>query len=366
MHSFPPEIGGIEAHVYNISRELVKAGHEVTVVTTKKTLGQTEKYMDGIKVVRFWSLPTPWFSSVRIVPFFIPRLFFIDADIYHSHGYGSIHPLCTAIVSFLKRKPFIFTLHGYPKLKGLPGLLKSIYSQTAARLFLLLSRKVITVTEATIPDIEKEVSASKISTIPNGVDIDRFKAKTKISKTESNDIVYIGRFDPYKGIDTLIQSFAQVKKKVKNARLLIVGHDEGVRNDLQALADKLSAEVKFSEAGQNEMPDIYRNATVVVLPSKYEGLSLVLLEAISSERPMLSTPVGAAPELFNKVYGKNSKKLLFDIGDYNQLTKKLLYIMENKKEFDSICSNARENLKETYSWKSAAEKTLELYKEVLR
>ncbi|MFH1447973.1 MAG: glycosyltransferase family 4 protein [Candidatus Micrarchaeota archaeon] len=365
VHSFPPEIGGIEAHVSNLSKEMVKNGHEVTVITSSDGRSPNFEVIDGIRVFRYWSLRIPWFSSVRIIPFLFFRLLLTDGDIYHSHGYGSIQPFYTAIAAWLKRKPFIFTLHGYPKLRGTSAIMKWFYTNTIARIFLFLSRKVITVTRATIEDIARETDRKKICTIPNGVDLVKFKSKKGISKLEATDILYIGRFDAYKGIDTLIRAFAILRNRVPQARLRIIGHDEGIRGSLEAISKELGVDVCFEEVKPDDMAQVYSSALTVVLPSKYEGLSLVLLETISSERPMLSTPVGAAKELFEEIYKEEAQRMLFEVDDHIGLAEKLFDITQDRGRYEKLCSLARKRLQVAYSWEAASVKTIDLYTELM-
>ena len=366
VHAFPPDIGGIESHVFYLSREMVKNGHDVTVITTKTKGAGKNETVDGVKVIRYFALPLPIFSSVRFIPFLPLRLALMDADIYHSHGYGSTQPFFTSLAAFITNRPFIFTVHGYPKLKGFGGLMKWFYTNFPARVFLRIARKIITVTDATIPDIEPEVSKEKITTIPNGVDFEKFKPSKKLPALDSNVIAYIGRFDAYKGIDTLVRAFAIVKKKIPSAELRLIGRDEGIVNSLKKLAGELCVDIVFSEANPKEMPKIYARLSAVILPSKYEGLSLVLLEAIASGRPMLSTPVGASPKLFSEVYGSDAKKMLFEIENSCELAGKILNVLGNKKEFEEICARARKGLMASYSWEASAEKTLLVYEGALR
>ncbi len=365
VHAFPPDIGGIEAHVYHLSKEMAKKGHTVTVVTTKTNGAPGSDSFDGVKVIRYWAFSLPIFSSVRFIPFLPLRLAFMDADIYHSHGYGSTQPFFTSLAAFITRRPFIFTIHGYPKLKGLGGVFKWLYTNVPARVFLRIARKAITVTDATMPDIAGEIPKEKIVTIPNGVDFSRFAPRTPLSSLKTDTIAYIGRFDAYKGIETLIRAFAIVKKKRPGSKLKLIGKDEGIADSLKRLASGLKVEIEISGAKPEEMPKIYDSLSAVVLPSKYEGLSLVLLEAIASGRPMLSTPVGAAPKLFEEVYRKDAPKFLFEIDNHYELAGKILNVLENKKEFEAACSRAREELMKKYSWEVAATQTLKVYEEAL-
>ncbi|MFH0818061.1 MAG: glycosyltransferase family 4 protein [Candidatus Micrarchaeota archaeon] len=365
VHAFPPDIGGIEAHVFYLSKEMAKLGHDVTVITTKTRGANNNETVGGVKVIRYSALPLPIFSSVRFIPFLPLRLALIDADIYHSHGYGSTQPFFTSLAAHITNRPFVFTVHGYPKLKGFGGIMKWFYTNFPARVFFRIAKKIITVTDATIPDIEKEVSKEKIITIPNGVDFEKFKPSKKLSALDSNVIAYIGRFDAYKGIDTLICAFAIVQKNIPSAELRLIGRDEGIANSLKKLAGELGVTIQFSEANSEEMPKIYAGLSAVILPSKYEGLSLVLLEAIASGRPMLSTPVGASPKLFSEVYGSDAKKMLFEIGNPEELAGKILNVLGNKKKFEEICDRARKGLMASYSWGASAEKTILVYEGAL-
>lgn len=361
VHAFPPDIGGIESHVLNLSRELVKKGHDVTVVTSKTKGATANENIDGMQVIRYTSISLPLFSSVKIIPCLTPRLMLLDADVYHSHGYGSTQPFFTSLATLFKRKPFVFTLHGYPRLKGISGLFKWFYSNIPARVFLSIASAVITVTDATIPDIRREVDNKKIVSIPNGVDFSRFRPA---AGPQTKTIAYIGRFDAYKGIDTLIRSFSIIKKKHPDSKLVLIGKDEGVLASLRALASELNIDFEHIEAKPEQMPELYKQLSVVVLPSKYEGLSLVILETIASGRPMLSTPVGAAPTVFSQVYKEEAGKFLFDIEDHLQLADKLSDILANTQRYEKICAAARERLMQSYSWSSAAEKTIQVYEKV--
>lgn len=366
VHSYPPYIGGIENHCYNLAKESAKLGNSVKVITVAHPAANAHEESAGVEVGRYFSLNAPWFSSVRLIPFLALRLLFENADVYCSHGYGSLMPFCTAIAAFLKRKPFVFTLHGYPHQKGVGGLLQSFYKLFIASVFLRIARKIISVTDANLGEIMREADGRKIAIIGNGVDEEKFSCRKKISGLETQEIAYIGRLDKYKGIDSLIRAFAIVKKKMPNAKLRIVGNDEGIRKGLEALCVELgiASDVEFCEVPYEQMPEAYERASAIVLPSLYEGLSLVLLEAIAFERPMLATPVGAAPKLFSEVYERDAGRFIFNSD--GELAQKLIHVLENRNDYARIGARAREKLIKKYSWKEVARRTLEVYQDAAR
>ncbi|MFA6530926.1 MAG: glycosyltransferase family 4 protein [Candidatus Micrarchaeia archaeon] len=376
-HLFPPATGGIEHHTYEISKELASSGwnagrndakNEVTVFTSSVLNSKKEEMIEGFKVRRFFSINLPVFSSVRFAPMLFPALLFGDFDIYCSHGYGSFMPFFTSIAAWIRRKPFVFTLHGYPKLAGFSGFFQSIYKIFCASVFLRIASRVIVVSKASINDIAQEVDGRKIVYIPNGIEADEFGkndgGKPFGSFETKNKITYVGRLDEYKGVDVLIRAFAKIKKEYPKLDLVIAGRDEGIKKDLEALSTQTGANATFVDVPRSEIGRIYAESKAIVLPSKYEGFSLVWLEAIASGRPMFSTPVGDAEHLFSQVYGGNEAKFIF--GNEDELVQKLSYFLFNEKEFVPIVSKAQDICRKEYSWRKVAEQTMEVYKEVVK
>ncbi len=372
-HLFPPMQGGIEHHVYSLSNELARAGHEVIVYTTKvKGAGDDEKIgflgpggnpgediiTHSIRVRRFWSVGFPGFSSVRFSPGLFFALLQSDADVFAGHGYGSPMPFITSIAAFLKRKPFFFTLHGYPDLKGLGGIFQKLYKWFCASIFLRIAKKIIVVSKNSIPKIEKEIAKEKIIYVPNGVVMPRFFHHF----VAGTYITYIGRLDEYKGIDRLIRAYAHLGKKLQEAYpLRIVGPDEGIKQGLVELAKKEGIGIEFLEVPYSEISKIYNESACVVLPSHYEGFSLVWLEAMAAERPMFSTPVGDAEILFKAAYGTDASRFLFK--DEKELTQKLGAFLENPSAFKPAVERAHVYVEKTYSWPVIAQTTLQVYNE---
>ena len=352
VHLFPPAIGGVERHAYELCKNLQEMGESVIVHTTGKEEGK-----EPFRVKRHWGFRAPFFSSVVWVPFLSLRLMVEDTDIYASHGYGSLMPVCTAVAAMLKKKPFVFTMHGYPQLSGLGRVAQWIYRNTFARFVLWRAGKIIVVSRESKKFLEGQADKKKIVYIPNGVDPEAFACPPF---TEGEYLSYIGRLDKDKRIGMLINAVGKMKKKQK---VLVAGNDEGERPGLVSLAKNLGIEAEFTQATPEDVAKIYCYSKAVVLPSRYEGFSLVWLEAMAAGRPMFSTPVGQAPELFREVYGKDAEKLLFP--DEDALAERLEYFVGHEKEFLEIAERARKKVVEKYSWNAMAERTREAYLSVL-
>jgi len=359
-HLFPPATGGIEHHTYEISRELAALGDEVTVFTTAVEGAPKEESVQGFRVRRFFSINFPMFSSVRLPPALLFALLAGDFDVYCSHGYGSLMPFLTSIAALVRRKPFVFTLHGYPRLRGVSGLFQSFYRIFLASVFLRVAKKVIVVSRASVEDIKREVDGRKIVYIPNGIVAEDFSCD---SYRDKDAIAYVGRLDKYKGVDMLIRAYASLGKRHPGLKLRIVGRDEGIRKELEALADGLGVKIEFMDVPYSGIKKVYCSCKAIVLPSRYEGFSLVWLEAISSGRPMFSTPVGDARYLFGQVYGEDAEKFIFK--DEKELVERVSYFLGNQEKMEGVIRKAEYICKEEYSWKNIAAITSNVYKEVL-
>jgi glycosyltransferase involved in cell wall biosynthesis len=356
VHSFPPSSGGIEHHVYHLSRELHALGNEVVVITTRDEGTAGEEDFNGVKVKRFFSIDFPIFSSARLPLFAFFAMLRENPDVYASHGYGSIMPLFASIAALLNRKPFVFTLHGYPEVKGAKRVFYYFYKFFIASIFLRIAKKVIVVSKASIPIISKECDPKKIIYVPNGIE-DVFDCNLDYEK--KNKITYVGRLDEDKGVDVLIRAFAKIKKYFPELELQLVGKDEGIKGKLEALANSLNIKPYFMEVPYHQMPEVYCESKAIVLPSKYEGFSLVWLEAIASGRPMFSTPVGEAPYLFEQAYGEKKERFLFKNED--ELVVKLLRFLKSQKTFKKTIEKAKYIAKEEYSWGNVARLTENVY-----
>jgi len=361
VHSFHPASGGIENHTSHLSRELSKLGAEVEVFTTSIPGAKNEEKEGNLKIRRFFSINSPFFTLVRFPPAMLFSLLSTNADIYASHGYGSLMPLFASLAAKINGKPFIFTLHGYPRMKGKKRFFQTIYRYTIAPIFLRIASKVIVVSKEGSEEISKEVDRKKIVVIPNGIDADSFPFQ---QPKESKSLTYVGNINEYKGIETLIRAYAKLKPSFPDTKLWLVGKDSGAKEDLHRLANSLGVKIHFSEVPYEEMGKVYSDSSAVVLPSKYEGFSLVWLEAMASGRPMFSTPVGDAPALFEQVYGKNSEDFLFK--DEDELVKKLTNYLKDPKKYHNVIERAEYIVKEEYSWENVARLTLNTYQESLK
>ena len=349
-HSFYPDTGGIENHIYELARELSKK-NEVVVYAAGR---ERRDYLAGKVLVRNYPSFRIPFTPVNASPWLAIALLFEKGDVFHSHGFFSPYPLLAAKLAWLKGKPFVFTIHGYPKPSGaVHSLMVRLYAIFAAPIFLSLAKKIITVSEKDTKKLARY--RRKITFIPNGVNR-TFSCKKPFAS--QNHITYIGRLSEDKRIGVLISAFSKLKGR--KLALRICGKDFGARKGLEKLAQETGDDVEFFETPYGQMPGVYCNSKAVVLPSEYEGMPLVWLEAIACSRPIFSARVGGAEKFFSELFGKNAEKFLFN--DEDELLGKLGAFLKDERKYAPMVAKARKIILKEFSWSKAAARTEKAYK----
>jgi glycosyltransferase involved in cell wall biosynthesis len=148
------------------------------------------------------------------------------------------------------------------------------------------------------------VSAAKVTPIPLAYDAEHFKP---LGLPRQNYFLYIGRHDPYKGIDRAIAAFAQLPQslvKANDCELWIAGGaDPRFTPRLQAQVAELGLadRVKFlGYVPYGDLPKLINQALAFVFPSQWEGFGLPVLEAMACGTPVITTAAGAIPEVTGK------------------------------------------------------------------
>jgi glycosyltransferase involved in cell wall biosynthesis len=162
------------------------------------------------------------------------------------------------------------------------------------------AHRVVHVSQRERDDAERAGIHGRAVVVPNGVDVDAFAAQDDGARARARDAlrlgpgplaVCIGRLCRQKGQDVLLAAWPRARAAVPDARLVLVGDGP----DRAALAAAAPAGVAFAGPAADPRP-WYAAADVVVLPSRWEGLSLVQLEAMASARCVLATDVGGVRE----------------------------------------------------------------------
>ena len=207
---------------------------------------------------------------------------------------------------------------------------------------------------------------SKIKVIPMGVDTKLFIHKDVKSKKYKNNkiILFVGRLNEQKGVKYLIKAMPLVSKKIRNARLLVIGEGE-YKKELQKIAYSLNlGNVDFlGSVAHKKLADYYNLADVFVLPAVTssigtEGQGLVLLEAMSCGTCVIGTETGGIKFLIKD----NENGLLVRERNETDLAESISKILSDGKLRQKLSKNGIKFVKENYSWDIIVKKFDVLYK----
>ncbi len=222
---------------------------------------------------------------------------------------------------------------------------------------------------------------SKISIVPPGVDVSHFypipsdEAKLFIGlKPDARIVLFVGRIEPLKGIDTLIQAMScvQLKDEPLPVHLAIIGGDPSASSQemtaemarLQKLCDDLAVGhtvVFLGKRDQRTLPYYYSAAEVVVMPSHYESFGMVALEAMACGTPVIASDVGGLSFLVRD--GETGFTIPDDQPD--TLCEKLTLLLDDSGLRTAMGGRAAE-VAQDYAWEKIAEQIIGVYKGVLR
>jgi glycosyltransferase involved in cell wall biosynthesis len=213
------------------------------------------------------------------------------------------------------------------------------------------------------------LSPSKVVVVPTSVDMDRFRVRGDTLAVrrslgipaESQVIGTLGRLNEIKRQDLLIRAFAEVRKQVSNAHLLLVG-DGPLHDELRALASALGLTEAIHFAGYQVNPVPYLQAMqVFALTSRMEGSPLAVLEAWGAGVPVVATRVGGLVQLVED--GKSG--LLFGSGDQRALVASLVGLLANPVRARQLGEAGRDRALSMFSATAMAKEYHRHYTELL-
>lgn len=222
-----------------------------------------------------------------------------EADVIHMMGHWSVLNLLVYWAARRANKPYVVCPAGALPIFGRSSTLKRLYNFIAGRAVIQNAAAWIAVTVGEFPHFESYgIPASKVVVIPNGVnevDFPLADRKTYLERHELPDapiILFMGRLNPIKGPDLLLQAFIQARHRFPNFHLVFAGPDGGLLWALMQAAEKAQVAEYVHFLGYVSGDDksaAYRNANLLVVPSRQEAMSIVALEAGICGTPVLLT-----------------------------------------------------------------------------
>jgi glycosyltransferase involved in cell wall biosynthesis len=374
---FSPAIGGVEEHVYQISLELVKRGHEVTVVTSDEADGATctvrTETIRGIQVYRFPLFIPRIFREVWFIPQILKSFLRLKGDIIHVHGYRCLSSFNAVYFAQLKNVPSVLTPHGiYPARSMINGMAKSVFDNVFGRFLLRFSDKIIAVSEHNKQLLlQSGAPSNKIAIVPNGVNIEEYACLRRNGDAVGNGnptaplLLYVGRIDWNKRLEKIAEAMPTILKDFPSAKFVIVGPDySNYAKKLLDIAHRLEVEdsiVMKGNVSRQKLAEFYAMADVFLFPSSYEAFGLSMLEAMSSRVPVIASPFGGPGDILD--HGVNA--WLLKEPTSNEISRAVHTVLTNHRLRENLVKNAFEMVKEKYTWKNVVDELETIYEETI-
>jgi glycosyltransferase involved in cell wall biosynthesis len=370
---YPPfKVGGIAPHCFEISKALVRLGHDVHILTAGNE--EKEEYDAGITIHRIPSAKAPdtitWatyiahkFEKTAI------RLHKINKfDVVHAHDWMMV-PAGVGIKKVLKI-PMVFTLHSLEH--GRSGV-HDAYTKMINDLEwygTYEASEVITVGRDFSQEVKRlfSVPDEKIHYIPNGVDISKFdKSKIVIDRDDyvadwEKLVLFVGRLTHQKGIEYLIHAAPKILSEHPEAKFVIVGGGaiDYYRN--MAMQVGLREKIYFTGYVSDEtVISLFKTADVTVIPSVYEPFGIVALEAAAARKPAVGSYTGGLKEtIIHEHTGLHTLP-----ANPNSIADQMNRILWDDNWGKYLGRNGREMVEQNYRWEKIAKWTTGVYGKAL-
>jgi glycosyltransferase involved in cell wall biosynthesis len=356
---------GVEEHILTLLRGFDRERFRPYLVCPPALLDamKTDLPADVTVLPLLLDRPTQWLTAAKLARF----LFAEKIDVLHSHMFQS---------------SFYASPIGW--LSGVGAVLETVHGREDWRRGWLKSRFVIDRAVGRFVDAYISVSTGcanylidrkglpprKIHVIPNGCELDRFSGprgdveamKNALGLSHGQPVLLVvGRLEPQKGHTVLLDAMSEIRAEFPDVGLVCVG-EGSLAQSLQEQTNRqgLAGHVHFV-GYQKNIEDWLAMADIAVLPSFYEGMPLVAIEALGAGRAMVATAVDGSSEVI--VDGKTG--LTVSPGDPAALAKAISRLLRDPAERQALGAAGRQWVLERFSEKTQVRRTQDLYLKVL-
>lgn len=376
------DAGGMNVYVLDLCRWLGRLGYEVDVFTRLDgDLPAVAPLGPNARLVRLPAgppAPLPKDAVAQHAAEFVREALAFAAregrpyDLVHSHYWQSARAGMALARGW--RVPHVVMFHtlGVVKNRARLGEAEPRRRITAERLAARRADAIVTASRHERDLLVRDYGADggRVVTIPCGIDLEVFaprnraEARARFGLPEAVPLlVWVGRLEPLKGVEILIDAFAQVERR--DALLWLVGGDEealAYRQSLEAQARSLGLHGRIRFLGpmpHDELPWLYSAADVCVVPSYYESFGLVAVEAMACATPVVASRVGGLAETV--VDGVTGYLIPWRCPE--PFAEKLDVLLANP-ELRTNFGRAGRRVAERFRWPSVAARVASLYEEL--
>lgn len=371
MRKFYPLTGGYQNQALRLAQEMIKENIRVTILTQRHGSLQPYEVYQKVPIHRVFAFKTghpasfSYFCSSFLWMVKNRRKFQII------HANRSSSGLVAALIGFMLRKKVLYKLTRGDEVE-VKALRTSLLGRMKVYCLRRFVHRFITITSGIEEDLKHlGIPQEKLARIPNGVELrgspqhcNNHRTKAEIGwSAETKVVTFVGRLVHAKGVDWLLEVWRNVAPKERQGRLLIVG-DGPERSALEAQAQSLGILDTVAFVGRQENVFKFLAITdVFVLPSRLEGNSNALLEAMSQNLPVIvaDDKLGGNREIVD-----NQKDgYVVRLGDNGAFAETLLRLLRNPAIWSEIGNRARQKVEERFSIQSVAVRYCKVYEEIL-
>ncbi|HEY9739383.1 MAG TPA: glycosyltransferase family 1 protein [Coleofasciculaceae cyanobacterium] len=386
------EAGGQNVYVRQVGEALAHQGWHVDMFTRKASAEQPKIVEHGphCRTIRLTAGPEAFVPRDEIFGYastFVEELlkFQQESGIKYSLVHTNYWISSWVGMQLKKHQPLqqVHTYHslGAVKYKSITTIPMIATTRLAVEKTLLETAERVVATSPQEQEHMRSLVSTKgnIDIIPCGTDIERFGSYTKQAARaalgidpEAKMVFYVGRFDPRKGIETLVRAVGQSQLRGKEKLQLIIGggsrpgqSDGNERDRIEGIVAELGM-TDFTtfpgRLGDDILPAYYAAADVCVVPSHYEPFGLVAIEAMASSTPVVASDVGGLQ--FTVIPEETG--LLAAPQDEAAFAAAIDRILSNPDWANQLGQQARVRVEEKFSWDGVAHQLSELYIKLLK
>ncbi len=358
-----PIHGGVTEHVHHTALELEKLGHKVTIITAN--FNKKDKHYDHPRVCRVGfdvTIPSNRaFVNVTVGTRIVSQLKKIkkekNFDIIHIHQ--PTDPVLPILANRVFDCPKVGTFHTYMD----KCLALDLFSKPIKKYIDMLDGRIAVSPAA--KEFILRYFPGEYRIIPNGVDTDRFNPRVKpIKKFKDgyNNLLFVGRLDPRKGLRYLLQAMPTVLAAVPKTRLIVVGGGALQEYYKNYIKREIRDRIIFTGfVTAEELPQYYRTADVYVSPATGgESFGIVLIEAMATGTPVLASDIQG----YSAVVKNGADGILVPKEYPMKIAEKLIELIGNKSLRQRLSKKGRATAMQ-YSWPRITAQIEKFYKEVL-
>lgn len=374
---FSPLLGGDVTHTRYLARFLSEQGIKTHILTIRSEASVNDLSVEYLQVHRLGlpatttELETMGFKRFLYMISSFLLLFRLwskrGLDLIHAHGWDPA--LVGGLFSRIFGVPLVLTVHGIPSPRA--SISRRIFQFLEEMLLSLCSFKHSRIIALTNSDksrlIELGVAEEAIDVIPNGIDLNEFQ---RVCLGEFRDryqvsdetflALFVGRLHEQKGVEVLLRAAERLKGDDVFFVVVGSGHKE---REYKSLAQELGVEnVLFTgEIGREELLAAFASSDVFVLPSIFEGMPYVVLEAMASGKPVVASDLPGLSEVITE--GGNG--ILFEVGSDKDLAEAILRLKEDRGMTRSMGEASRRLAGDLFDWRKIFRRTIDIYRGVL-